>query len=226
MNDNTFTGDLTGLRKHWEDEARAIRFRSGASRSRAVISALSKLGPYISQEIWVDVAPGSGYVQTEVASRSYPNLFLGVDLSYAMLKAQESPIGERIQGSVFNLPLRSGVANLVSMFFSLSDYPNLDEGLLEMCRVSSDFVSFVDYGDCDEYWIHRKRLHGKVINGKKVTGNINLRSLKEIAKAFPRYTRLVNQQMIEYDIEDIDFDELNLNFPIHRCFSFTLVAIK
>lgn len=225
MDENIFSGDLLSLQHHWENAERAKKFLSGGTRIKAVQQVLETIKIHILNNIWVDVASGSGFVQSQLDYNYSPTLFVGVDFSREMLNCMDSKYGERVQGSVFSIPFRMNCVDLTSMFFSLSDYPNLNEGLSQMvgiCKVGG-FISFIDYGINDEYWLTRAKYDGNVIDGEIIIGNINLRSLKDTIKEFPSNVRIYNSKLIKYDTQ---VNEYASKFPLQdivsRSFSFVI----
>ena len=146
MSETTFTGNNVSLRTHWEDSDRAKRFLRGGSRTNAVRIVIDRIKKYTKDNIWIDLATGAGFVQSQLELDCYPTLFVGIDLSVTMLRAQ-NPFGERIQASMFNIPVRRKSSDISSIFFSLSDYPDLNRGLKSICNSisSSGVISFVDY---------------------------------------------------------------------------------
>ena len=225
MKNNIFSGDLESLKNHWENSERAKKFLSGGTRTIAVHRVIDKIKIHISDNIWVDIAPGSGFVQSQLGKAYLPVFFVGIDFSRKMLNCMDKKYGERVQGSVFAIPLRSECADITSIFFSLSDYPNLNDGLYQISRVCRDggFVSFTDYGENDEYWVTRVKLDGTIIGEKKITGNINLRGLGDIIGAFPSNMNMKVHSLIKYNVPASEFNS-NFTLPeiVLRSFLFVL----
>lgn len=222
---HTFTGDNDSLRIHWDDEKRAKKFLSGGTRAQAVSLVLEQLQGHIKNGVWIDVATGAGYVQKALSEEFYPSLFVGIDLSQSMLRTQSDPLGQRIQGTVFALPIRRNSSNIVSIFFSLSDYPDLDSGTKELERTTerNGIISFTDYGKCDEYWQIRKSMDGKIVNGQEIKGNINLRTPEAITQQFSSSSYNLKVATISYDVDSSKLTSpLTLPGTLRRCFSFVM----
>lgn len=201
--DIIFAGDLDKLHSHWMDETRARKFLKGGTRTPAVNHVLNHISESISGSSWIDIATGAGFIQSRVDSSVHPSFFVGLDLSEAMLRVHEHPYGERVMASLFRLPFRDGSFNLVSNFFCLSDYPEIEKIMAEFARICdvAGHVLHVDYGEGDGYWEVRKSLHNQVIEGKKIIGDINLRTLDEIQLSLPKSLEVDHSEIIEYSID-------------------------
>ena len=132
MSGEHFAGSFSNLREHWQNETRAIKFRKGQTRAKAVNYMITRIEVDIHLGSWLDTGTGSGYIQSQVPSQLDTIFFVGLDFSIEMLRAQISPYGERVQGTVFKLPFRRSSFTLSSNYFSLSDYPGPEDGLNEL----------------------------------------------------------------------------------------------
>ncbi|OLS24438.1 MAG: Demethylmenaquinone methyltransferase [Candidatus Heimdallarchaeota archaeon LC_2] len=201
MNNETyFTDDLHSLKKYWEDKDRAIRFLDGGTRTSALQVLVKRVELDIHQGSWLDTGTGSGFVQTLIDTTVVPTLFIGLDFSGIMLRTQQSPYGERVMGSTFQLPFRRNSFNIVTNIFSLSDYPEIKIAFIELGRVVDTAGSLVhlDYAIGDDYWERRKQNHNNLADdGSIIVGNINLRSLEQIKKWSPEDMRIVFQKYLE-----------------------------
>lgn len=226
MNDNSdfFSGDFNSLRRYWNNKDRALKFRSGGTRSQAIARILQRHEVDIHNGIWLDIATGAGYVQSQMSKQVSPVYFIGIDMSEQMLRNSVTRLGDLLLGTSFKLPLRKNSIDIATNFFSLSDYPTIKNAFSEMARVIKfgGIMSHTDYSDIDDYWLERKKHHGDTIKGKKITGNIHLRNHQEIRDLMPSSVRVVHQELIEVEIDSKD---LNANFDlppkIFRRFIFT-----
>ncbi len=208
-----FTGDFKELRSHWEDRKRANRFKDGGTRTKAVEHVTNIISDRILNHSWLDLAMGAGYIQTKINSE--PTIFIGLDFSMAMLSSQEQPLGERILGSLFKIPIRKNSIHVISNFYCLSDYPNhmvkeAFRNIYDIIEKNGIFV-YVDYEKNDEYWNKRKEFHGKIIDGKKIIGNINLRTTKDIQKIFPG--DCIHEEIIKYKVNT---SEIHTSIPLPK----------
>lgn len=226
MKDETyFTEDLHSLKKYWEDEDRAKKFLAGGTRTGAVKYLILRIELDIHQGSWLDTGTGSGFVQTLVDPNVIPTIFVGLDFSGVMLRAQESPFGERVIGSAFHLPFRHSSFKVVTNIFSLSDYPTIEQAFVDLGRVVSKMGSFLhlDYAIGDDYWEMRKQLHNtKSLDGKIIVGNINLRSIEKIKNIIPGGMRIVFQEYLDFKVKSDNLTPLfDLPDQIMRKFIFT-----
>jgi ubiquinone/menaquinone biosynthesis C-methylase UbiE len=219
-----FAGDLDKLQSHWMDEARAKKFLKGGTRTPAVKHILNYVFELIKESSWIDIATGAGFIQSQVDPSIQPTLFVGLDLSEAMLRVQEDPYGERVIASLFRLPFRNCSYNLVSNFFCLSDYPEIEEVMIEFARICDigGYVLHADYGEGDGYWVLRKSLHNQIIEGMKIIGNINLRTLEDIKSSLPASLELDHSSIIEYSIDASNLKPVVQTETITRRIIFTI----
>lgn len=226
MSDNSdfFSGNFNTLRKYWNDKDRALKFRGGGTRAQAVGRILQRHEVDIHNGIWLDIATGAGYVQSQLSEEVSPVYFIGIDMSEAMLRSSVVKLGDFILGTSFKLPLRKNCIDIATNFFSLSDYPSISDAFCEMARVIKfgGIMSHTDYSDVDDYWRERQKHHGEIINGKKITGNIHLRNHKEIQDLIPSTVRVVYQELLEIEIDTKNMNE-NFDLPdkLMRRFIFT-----
>ena len=214
MEEGFFSGNFDDLKNHWENEQRAEKFKSGGTRIPAIRKVLKRMNVDIHQHSWLDTGTGAGFIQTQVDADVSPVLFVGVDFSSAMLRAQTDPFGNLVIATAFKLPFRKEAFSVLSNIFSLSDYPEPKEAFDEFSRILSKTgnLYFVDYAQGDEYWELRKKLHGKTGRDNKViVGDINLRNIQQSKELLPNSLRVVFTEIISYDINS---DPLNSSFEI------------
>ena len=199
--DRYFAGSFKQLISHWNDLDRAKKFLEGGTRVQAVHTIIKEISPLIENSSWIDIATGAGFIQQQVPDTQTPSLFVGLDFSEAMLRTQSFPYGERVLGSLFNLPFRKHSFQLISNFFCLSDYPELKPAYDEMTRICNNNgkMIHVDYAKGDAYWEARKELHGQTIDGKMVIGNIHLRGVSDIE--VPDSMNLSEGKILEFQVE-------------------------
>lgn len=225
MSEEYFGGSLNKLQKHWNNKRRALKFQKGQSRTVAVKYMISKIETDIHMGSWLDTGTGSGFIQSHVHQDIQPILFVGLDFSRTMLEAQLSPLGERIQSTTFQLPFRKRSFSLISNFFSLSDYPDIDPAFREFFEVmdSSGIFVYLDYSKGDDYWETRKLFHDKKIGKQEIIGNINLRSIEDIERMLEVNFRVTHRETISYDVSSSEFNsDFDLPEIVNRKFLFCM----
>jgi ubiquinone/menaquinone biosynthesis C-methylase UbiE len=222
---NYFAGSFKKLKNHWENKARAIKFREGQSRSKVAKLIVQRHEPDMHQGSWLDTGVGAGFIQSLVSESISPCLHVGLDFSQQMLESHSNPYGERILASTFALPFRKDSFTLVTNFFSLSDYPNIKDAFVELLRtlIPGSIMSHTDYASGDEYWENRIKAHGKKLqDSTEVIGNINLRNLVDIRENIPTDFQIIKQEVIEYLVESSQMKApFDLPREICRRFIFT-----
>lgn len=227
MSEEHFTGSFESLKAYWEDHNRAQRFRKGGTRTPAIEYILGRLETDIHKGVWLDIACGAGFVQSQKSPTVGPILEIGLDFSRTMLDQIQDEEVHKILGSAFQLPIRDNSVSLATNFFSLSDYPDPASAFQEMSRVirSSGVFAHLDYASTDDYWKIRSQLHGTEDNNHDlITGNIHLRSLDEIRLLIPDRVRITEQRIIEYNVSSNQIhSSFTLPKEISRRFIFTEV---
>jgi len=104
--------------------------------------AIARLRPYSPQSI-LDVATGTGDFALQAARDLRPQQLLGTDISEGMMqvgkeKAKEASLDGIIsfkREDCMQMTLDTGSFDAVTSAFGIRNFPDLDKGLKEMCRV-------------------------------------------------------------------------------------------
>ncbi|MDH5401395.1 MAG: class I SAM-dependent methyltransferase [Candidatus Heimdallarchaeota archaeon] len=222
MKNNFFAGDFTKLKNHWSDLSRAEKFLRGGTRAEVVNKVIEINLNLLMNSNWLDLGTGAGYIQSVINQKHghLPNQ-LGLDWSFAMLSINEVSL-HKIQGTYENIPIRKASINLITFFFTLSDYPSL-ESILENAGNKLDqsgSLIIVDYSIGDEYWETRNKYHNQIGNdNNKIIGNINLRDIHYFQKILPTNLLTEQSKIIRYEVRSIEMQS-NFELPekITRCF--------
>ena len=203
-----FTGDFKSLFWYWQDQDRAVKFLKGGTREKAIDEA-RRFGKFFCGKIWADMGTGTGYVVKRLKDYFKPISIIGIDISQPMLRSYQVKEAQRVLATTSGLPLRNGSIGAVSIFFCLSDYPDLKPFFVEVARVldwEGPFL-FVDYAKGDQYWEARKAHHGE----KGIVGNINLRTTEEVKDQLEPNFNIVH---LEYVCDIVDSKRLHPPFQL------------
>ncbi len=203
-----FTGDIKSLFMYWQDQDRAEKFLKGGTREKAIEEAKG-FKRLFSGKVWADMGTGTGYVVKRLKDHFNPISIVGIDISRAMLQRYQVDGAHRVLATTSGLPLRDASIGAVSIFFCLSDYPDLRPFFAEVARVlvkDGPFL-FVDYAKGDQYWETRKVHHGE----KGIVGNINLRTTEEVKSRLEQNFNVVH---LDYVSDMVDSKRLHAPFQL------------